>query len=79
MVTGGQDGRVMLFNDNEEAGGIQYAAAVAGSEIITEGVNRHILELYQYTEEHRRRDGGSIDRKSHSPLLSQAVLDCHIR
>ena len=79
VVTGGQDGRVILFNDNEEAGGIQYAAAVAGSEIITEGVNRHILELYQYTEEHRRRDGGSIDRKSHSPLLSQAVLDCHIR
>ena len=61
-MTGGQDGRVILFNDNQDAGGIQYAAAVAGSEMITEGVNRHILELYQYTEEHRR-NGGRIVRK----------------
>ena len=68
VITGGSDGRVILFSNNREVGGVEIATYSAGDTL--KHPNRHMLELYQYT---------SMSRKKNNAKLRECILDCHIR
>jgi hypothetical protein len=70
VVTGGQDGRVILYNDEKEVGGNYISSS---DKNLNDQVNRHVLELYQYTNLYTQKG------KQNNDNLSQDLLDCHIR
>ena len=71
VITGGSDGRVILFSNNKEVGGVEIATYSAGDTL--KHPNRHMLELYKYTSMYRQGKGKT------NAKLDQCILDCHIR
>ena len=72
IVTGGQDGRIILYNNNTDKGGYDYTSTP--EKTLASNANRHQLELYQYTKEYIPKEG-----KTKNDELDNHILNCHVR